>query len=163
MDHYTIVIAALWQIGTEDAFIKSQKVMTEFLKIRKSTSRIIQIFQLFAIQSGHYDIAIDVFQPGKVNDMNDNIRCIAMLHSGELSQTLNFLSDAVQSPKRRWKMLIFPDLMDLFIEKVKESKDEGLKKQFVFLCQELDRNATLTEKTISESLLHPIGGNEEKM
>ena len=156
-DEQLIVMASLYKTKTENALKKATEIMNEYIKNRRKLSRIDCIYSMLAIDIGYFNLAIDhLLSNPRISDVNDNIVCLAYIKNNEIGKAIDHLVTAVQSPKRRLKMLVFPEVMDIFGEAVKSAQNDALSKMFSLMCQELDERATLAESTLRESILMTV-------
>jgi len=183
---YTTALAALYQLGTDEAFRDAMELKKEMLQDSRSyvekckrekklktnkngTHRDFGFFRgaslagWFAVEKGKYGIAVDFFENmDDISNLNLNIMCYAKAKSGDAEGAIKEMSSVVRKSKGRWKVEVCSEVMDVISEEVKYFDSPDLKEQFSKLCSLLDKGATLTETSIREEILRPITRKPER-
>jgi len=187
LNTYTRALAALYQLGTDEAFRDAMELKKEMLQESRSyverfkrekklktnkngTHRDFGFFRgsslagWFAVEKGKYGIAIDFFENMEIgkSDLNLNIMCYAKAKSGDAEGAIKEMSSVVRKSKGRWKVEVCSEVMDAISEEVKYFSSPDLNEQFSKLCSLLDKGATLTETSIREEILRPITSKPER-
>jgi len=165
----TLVMAALYQHGTDEAFRDAMELKREkierFAQLRDrkgknsqvSFSRGTALAGWFAVEKEKYGLAVDFLDKfGVKSDIVLNILCYAKAKSGDADGAIKDLIKSVHKSTKKWKILLSPQVMDAISEEVKYFDSPRLNENFSKLCTILDKNATLGDLSLRERVLEPI-------
>ncbi len=153
-------LAALYQIGTPEAFEKAMKYFLQQYEHSEITieGRTGKIMVAFAVEQGQFGFALDLLEEQLQLDKELKFYQILLVHTlvkaGELEKAVDTLLDCCTT---RDYLTVYEELMVELCNEMKDVDDENLNARFKKLLVELDRCGKLVPNTsLKEELLEPI-------
>ncbi len=168
LDDTTLVLAALYQLGTDDAFKYASEVMakTRLGKLPREVNsagfRGMFIYAYFAVQRGElglaYDILVDKRRSSRSSMFSSNLKLLILTKVVRLNEALQVIKlEMLPGPSGKRKVVCFEVIQGLAAAiKDADSSNSELGKEFTALCKKLDESSELCEQSMEEMLLQPL-------
>ena len=161
-DELAVFMAALYKVGTEEAFEVASKFRHGHLIKRAS-----EIYVLFAINQGEFAVADDLLyakealltreskpEETTTRKVTSNLILLLLVKSGRLEAAFKLLRERNRNFKNCGQKMKIPlEIMKLMSEAVKASEDQKLLREYSKLCLDLNECGELEDKTVENYVL----------
>ncbi len=166
----TLTMAALYKIGTDDAFGRASSLFQEITSLNKlgkptlRNCRGLFIFALFAYNMGEYGLAYDVLTTGKMAEIrwtkySSNLRLAILTDTNRLDDALLLIRTEFlphDSKRIRSTQICFEAIEKLTLAvKVNENSSQ-IAKELVRICALLDEKANVATCSLEDIILEPV-------
>ena len=176
-DDDTIVMAALYHIGTDEAFSKAAEIVSNHQRERDRMRKLrrgkgfrgLYIYSYFAMKRGEFGIAYDVLTNYKFinvgNRLSTNMKLAILTNVERFEEAFTLLRTDISESRslnrngKPYKKQILYEAMENLAKGLKASDPDGasnLSKEFTELCRTLDNHAVLVESTLEELVFSEI-------
>lgn len=154
----TFGMAALYKIGTKEAFKEAQSLYGRMIK---NGGRATLIFALFAHNMGKLEVAYKALTndnyTSKKSKFNTNLKLKILTKAERLKDALTLIrTEMLPMYACDSSFAIVYKVMQELAEKVKSSQDDELITEMTELCQILDDTVAMTEDSVEQLVFAPI-------